>query len=70
MPPTQPSVEQIQHHEGAPQPWCLSVLMLSASFLPAFPPPQEFAHWLLPREHVVNSYVMVDAHNKVTDLCR
>jgi hypothetical protein len=30
---------------------------------------QELAHWLLPRDGVVNSFV-IEANGKVTDLCR
>ena len=30
----------------------------------------DFAHWLLPRTDVVDSFVVVDANGKVTDLCR
>ena len=30
---------------------------------------EEFAHWLLPRPGVINSYVICDDKGKVTDMC-
>jgi glycylpeptide N-tetradecanoyltransferase len=30
----------------------------------------EFAHWLLPRPRVVDSFVVVDSSGNVTDMCR
>lgn len=30
----------------------------------------DFAHWLLPREGVVDSFVVANEGGKVTDLCR
>lgn len=47
----------------------LNAYLLRTKLAPVFSE-ADLAHWLLPREGVVDSFVVVDGGGKVTDLCR
>lgn len=47
----------------------LNAYLLRTKLAPVFSE-ADLAHWLLPREGVVDSFVVVDGSGKVTDLCR
>mmetsp|Transcript_16506 Transcript_16506/g.22904 ORF Transcript_16506/g.22904 Transcript_16506/m.22904 type:complete len:427 (-) Transcript_16506:85-1365(-) len=69
--PEQPQCAGIRTMEAKDVPSATTLLntYLKKFSLKAHFSEEEVAHWFLPRENIINSYVIDDGHGKVTDLC-